>query len=757
MAELSLTKVFGDLQVNLNADIRGDIKEGNVLLSDKYANKSDTIASLSTKVDKVTGKGLSENDFTDALISKLNGISALANKTEESTTNGNIKVDGSEIDVYTHPNHSGDVVSTGDGTTTIQDGVVDNVNLSNMDDRTIKGRLDTVASEPGPPQDLTPTQVRTVITDTNNRFVSDGEKSDWNAAKTHADTAHAPSDAPSNADFTSHTGDTNIHVTSTKQTQWGNAYDHSLIDGSGATTNPHGVTKTDIGLSNVENKTAAQIISEIDSTNITGTLGYIPANIAGDDFTGSLTVDGNVTITGQFAWGDTGSDNWSRFFHHTDTTSKVYGSFTSQHGYSTVIKNEQGSTNEYIFLGDTDYGSNLTIFGIGSDMSSGDNAVLDLKGSGALYLDGSRVWDASNLDPIITSAATQTISGNLTLTGELSVDSVSVTDSISTNSISVGSTSMVTNLNANYLGGKRAKDFYKPGIDIGHSGVIDGCEVSVESSSGGEIIVGSGNVYIRDYGIVNLPSSVSYSVGGADGDYYTISIVGVEDGTNSIGDVRINSDSGTYPPTDPKDVLLAKMHLDSVTNISDNDIFSCRRFTRIYSDEVNKHVNILRTDDLNRNIGSTNHGYVSIARFKEELGKGSLTISDIPTVNNIEKTVTIGSESISFSTKTVGEEGIEEIKNISPEKITTWDSAGTQKHTHYPNNFLTDLANNGIDTVNMPSEHRPLAENIMVYKNGLRQMLGVDYTVLPTDSAVQFLDPSNVDFVNDNIVIDYIL
>ena len=36
---------------------------------------------LEGKVDKVTGKGLSTNDFTTALLNKLNGIAEGANKT----------------------------------------------------------------------------------------------------------------------------------------------------------------------------------------------------------------------------------------------------------------------------------------------------------------------------------------------------------------------------------------------------------------------------------------------------------------------------------------------------------------------------------------------------------------------------------------------------------------------------------------------------------------------------------------------------
>lgn len=58
---------------------------------------------VSNKVDKVTGKDLSSNDFTSAYKSKLDGISTDSNKTEQSSTNGNIKIDGVEKTVYTHP------------------------------------------------------------------------------------------------------------------------------------------------------------------------------------------------------------------------------------------------------------------------------------------------------------------------------------------------------------------------------------------------------------------------------------------------------------------------------------------------------------------------------------------------------------------------------------------------------------------------------------------------------------------------------
>lgn len=67
----------------------------------------------STKVDKVTGKGLSANDLTDTLKSNYDAAyihsqsthaRTDATKVTDSTTNGNILINGTETNVYTHPN-----------------------------------------------------------------------------------------------------------------------------------------------------------------------------------------------------------------------------------------------------------------------------------------------------------------------------------------------------------------------------------------------------------------------------------------------------------------------------------------------------------------------------------------------------------------------------------------------------------------------------------------------------------------------------
>lgn len=73
------------------------------IITDGTITKDKLAAALVTeidgKVDKVEGKGLSTNDYTDADKSKVDGVAAGATKVEASTTDGNIKVNGAEVQV----------------------------------------------------------------------------------------------------------------------------------------------------------------------------------------------------------------------------------------------------------------------------------------------------------------------------------------------------------------------------------------------------------------------------------------------------------------------------------------------------------------------------------------------------------------------------------------------------------------------------------------------------------------------------------
>lgn len=76
---------------------------------------------------------------------------------------------------YTHPNHTGDVTSVGDGATTIATGAVTNAKMANMAQSTIKGRASGAGT--GAPTDLSAAQVRTIIN------VEDGATADQTNAE----------------------------------------------------------------------------------------------------------------------------------------------------------------------------------------------------------------------------------------------------------------------------------------------------------------------------------------------------------------------------------------------------------------------------------------------------------------------------------------------------------------------------------------------------------------------------------------------
>jgi len=124
------------------------LSEGELAYSEQSGNLF--IGVSGSNIAKIGGK-------TDA--DKLAGIAAGANN-------------------YTHPNHSGDVTSTGDGATVIANDAVTNAKLANMATSTIKGRI---TAGTGDPEDLTAANVRTIITDSSNQFVTDAEKTTWNA------------------------------------------------------------------------------------------------------------------------------------------------------------------------------------------------------------------------------------------------------------------------------------------------------------------------------------------------------------------------------------------------------------------------------------------------------------------------------------------------------------------------------------------------------------------------------------------------
>ena len=112
-AGITMEQVEAEVDAKIDALIDGAPETRDTLneLAECLATNESAVdalnAAIGNKVDKVNGKGLSANDFTDALLTKLNGVAAGATKTEASSTNGNIKINGAETKVYAHPTGAG--------------------------------------------------------------------------------------------------------------------------------------------------------------------------------------------------------------------------------------------------------------------------------------------------------------------------------------------------------------------------------------------------------------------------------------------------------------------------------------------------------------------------------------------------------------------------------------------------------------------------------------------------------------------------
>jgi hypothetical protein len=74
-----------------------------IYVNSKWEKLGTQTVDLSGYVQKEAGKGLSTNDYTTTEKNKLAGITAGATKVEASSTNGKIKINGTDTTVYTLP------------------------------------------------------------------------------------------------------------------------------------------------------------------------------------------------------------------------------------------------------------------------------------------------------------------------------------------------------------------------------------------------------------------------------------------------------------------------------------------------------------------------------------------------------------------------------------------------------------------------------------------------------------------------------
>ena len=185
--------------------------------------------------------------------------------------------------------------------------------------------------------------------------------------------------------------------------------------------------------------------------NLTGSINSSGISTFGGNISaaGNITADGNITIDNinkSLRVGNVSSDNYADL---RQISASSYKGFTFQHSNASVLANLQGTTNQYLVLGDNDSANSGTIFGISNDQGGTVSTRLSLSGSGNLdvhnnitlggTVDGRDVaTDGSKLDNIESNATRDqtaseivsllsdqniTTSGTISVTGDLTAAS----------------------------------------------------------------------------------------------------------------------------------------------------------------------------------------------------------------------------------------------------------------------------------------------------------------------------------------------
>lgn len=416
-----------------------------------------------------------------------------------------------------------------------------------------------------------------------------------------------------------------------------------------------------------------------------------------------------------------------------------------------------------------------------------------LKTGGEFYSGTNKVWHAGNLTPsnylptsggtvtsnltingnltvkgntTIGNAAsdTLTIQGNVTLPTTTSIGNVSSTeigylDGVTSNiQTQLGAANLLTKiktvdgadtgLDADLLDGYHAKDIFNGTIAVGGYGVVSGCEVT-GGNGNLTVRIAAGTVYIPNYGFKNIKANASLG-GFSTNDYNLVFIAGETYDNYTQGNVGVKSGTGGWPVLQNKDILLARVRTDTSV-ISNDHIWDYREFLPIQTDNYSNIISIFKSGRNNQQVSSSSNSPIDRMIISKSGNGTNVTISSIPDGSNTYTKLTLKSNEIVLSS--VNNQAVESVvANFQATDVNNWKNANTLKHTHYPNAGFTGACNGTNKNFVLDSEHNPTNTNVMVYKNGLRQKLGVDYTL--SSRTVQFTDaPAS----GDTIVIDYIM
>jgi len=176
----------------------------------------------------------------------------------------------------------------------------------------------------------------------------------------------------------------------------------------------------------IDNTTGALKIATATS-GIAVTIGHTTSETTIADnltVTGILTVNGGQIVSedGFLGFGDKSGDNWGKIEYLSSDPS----GFTSQYGNALSFDNEQGNTNQQIFLLDTAAGNNADLFGLAASGAS----ILSITGQGDIKFlrpNGSTSHDITLATPTPTAARTITLpdaTGTIALTSDISSSDV---------------------------------------------------------------------------------------------------------------------------------------------------------------------------------------------------------------------------------------------------------------------------------------------------------------------------------------------
>jgi hypothetical protein len=319
-----------------------------------------------------------------------------------------------------------------------------------------------------------------------------------------------------------------------------------------------------------------------DSSKLGGVLAanYLRSDTS-DTLTGTLTLDGDLFFTG---------DNRKLNLAGGTTNSKNRFIIGEQNLYGLGM--EWDAANSVNFLGFV----NTTITGNAtSTLGSINTSTGVFNWTGALQHSGNAVWDAGNFVPtqyVKNDTAGQSVNGNFTINGDGNIwvgatsgtrgnvllrsgnnvlvqldtsgtnkqsgvksyidgqGNAQFSGNVAVNTITVSSSGLVSNLNANFLNGMEEYQFAKNAIaqEIGGYGVYQGLAVTQQTVPNMTVLVSSGIVY-TDSGMRVSFSSQSISLAAASTSFDRIDMVYIQGSAGGANEGKLAVVTGTPAST----------------------------------------------------------------------------------------------------------------------------------------------------------------------------------------------------------------